>query len=70
MLEEWPEPSAHHGAPLHHQQLSGGTEQSQQPDVQDSFPDQTPTSAHEEGRRRSFINRAVAPQPAHGLWHT
>lgn len=49
VFEKRSEPAAHHGAPLHRQQVPGGAEQNVQPDVQDSLPVQTSSSAPEEG---------------------
>ena len=78
MFEKWSKPSAHHGAPLNRQQISGGARQNVQPDVQESLPVQTSSSAREEGERLSFINWTalflslfvtVASQPACGLLH-
>ena len=51
MFEKQPKPSSNHGAPLHHQQISGGAGQDVQPGLQESLLVQTSSTAPEEGKR-------------------
>lgn len=51
MFEKWPKPSSNHGAPLHHQQISGGAGQDVQPGLQESLLVQASSTAAEEGKR-------------------
>lgn len=59
MFTERSEPPAYHGAPLHHQQIPGGSGPSVQPDVQDPLPIQTSSSAPQEGKESSSIHPAA-----------
>ena len=83
MFEKWPKPSSHHGAPLHHQQISGGAGPDVQPGIQESLPVQTSSTAPEEGERSAdgcrlslteqhwfflSLSTGVAPQLDRGLW--
>lgn len=51
VFEKWPEPLPNHGAPLHHQLVSGGAGPNVQPGLQESLPVQTSSAAPEEGKR-------------------
>lgn len=51
VFEKWPKPSSNHGAPLHHQQMSGGAGQNVQSGIQESLVVQTSSTAPEEGKR-------------------
>lgn len=65
VFEKWTEPVPHHGAPLHHPQISGGAGQHVQPGLQESLLVQTSSAAPEEGessaggRRLSLTEQRV-----------
>lgn len=51
VFEKWPEGSSNHGAPLHHQQISGGARHNVQPGIQESLLVQTSSTATKEGKK-------------------